>query len=333
MLGVFSIKNYLVKKNLETVSIFIILLLESCFYTLSKIIMTRGLPHSTWDNVVLFNNEKIRRERYNDERYFSIVDVVAVLTQSDRPRKYRSDLKSKLISEWSEVSEKIGQLKMVASDGKRYLTDAANTKTILRIIQSVPSPKAEPFKQWLAALWNERIEESNDPELWVARARARAIAVYKSRGMTDDEIKRRISSIETRNELTDEYQARGIVWIEYWILTNLWYWIFDTTAEWIKSKKWLGKHDNPRDHMNKTELLLTELTEETSKNLIKTKNAKWFNQIAPCVEKSVGIVKGTKDAIEQATWKDVLTDFNRLSDRQKSLREKEKSSRRLPKKK
>ena len=152
--------------------------------------------------------------------------------------------------------------------------DWANTQTILRIIQSIPSPNAEPFKQWLASLWNDRVEEVNDPELWIARARARAIAVYKSRGMTDDEIKRRLSTIETRHDLTDEYQARWIVWIEYWILTNIWYWIFDTTAEGIKKKKWLGKHDNPRDHMNKTELLLTELTEETSKNLIKKHDAK-----------------------------------------------------------
>ena len=310
-------------------------MLSKWFYTLSKIIMTKLLSSDTAGDVVLFNDEKIRRERYNNEWYFSVVDIVNILSSSKSKDKwaYWRKLKQRLIEEWSEVVTNCHELKMLASDGKKYLTDVANTHTILRIIQSIPSPKAEPFKQRLATLWNERMEESNDPELWIVRARSRAIAVYKSRGMTDDEIKRRISSIETRNGLTDEYQARGIVGIEYWILTNLWYWIFGTTAEWIKNKKWLGKHDNPRDHMNKTELLLTELTEETSKNLIKTKNAKWFNQIAPCVEKSVGIVKWTKDAIEQATWEDVLTDFNRLSDRQKTLRKKEKSNRRLIKKK
>ena len=285
------------------------------------------------ENIVLFNDEKIRRERYVDERYFSVVDIVGVLSESKNPRNYWKVLKSRLIAEWSEVVTNCNQLKMIASDGKRYLTDAANTKTILRIIQSIPSPNAEPFKQRLASLWNERVEESNDPELWIARARTRAIEIYKSRWMTDDEIKRRISSIETRNDLTDEYQARGIVGLEYWILTNLWYWIFWTTAEWIKNKKWLGKHDNPRDHMNKTELLLTELTEETSKNLIKKKDAKWFNQIAPCVEKSVDIVKETKDAIENATGEDVLSDFNRLSDRQRALRTREKRDNRLTQKK
>ncbi len=288
----------------------------------------QNLSSSAADNIVLFNDEKIRRERYNDERYFSVVDIISILTQSPQPSRYRLELKEKLRKdEWyTEVFGNTEKLKMLAPDGKRHPTDAANTKTILRIIQSIPSPNAEPFKQWLATLWNERVEETNDPELWISRARARAIYVYKSRGMTDDEIRRRISSIETRNDLTDEYQSRWIVGGEYWILTNIWYWIFNTTAEWIKKKKWLGKHDNPRDHMNKTELLLTELTEETSKNLIKKHNAKWFNQIAPCVTKSVWIVKETKDAIENATWEDVLSDFNRLSDRQKELRLKEKEN-------
>jgi len=295
----------------------------------------KNLLSPTEENVVLFNDDTIRREWYNDERYYSVVDIVAVLSQSSQPSRYWTDLKNRLIKdEWfSEVFAKCEKLKFKWLDWKMYSWDWANTETILRIIQSIPSPNAEPFKQWLASLWNDRVEEVNDPELWIARARARAIAVYKSRGMTDDEIKRRLSTIETRHDLTDEYQARWIVWIEYWILTNLWYWIFDTTAEGIKKKKWLGKHDNPRDHMNKTELLLTELTEETSKNLIKKHNAKWFNQIAPCVSKSVWIVKETKDAIEDATWEEVLTDFNHLTAKQKALRTKEKESTKRIKKK
>ena len=295
----------------------------------------KKLLSPTEENVVLFNDDTIRREWYNDERYYSVVDIVAVLSQSSQPSRYWTDLKNRLIKdEWfSEVFAKCEKLKFKWLDWKMYSWDWANTETILRIIQSIPSPNAEPFKQWLASLWNDRVEEVNDPELWIARARARAIAVYKSRGMTDDEIKRRLSTIETRHDLTDEYQARWIVWIEYWILTNLWYWIFDTTAEGIKKKKWLGKHDNPRDHMNKTELLLTELTEETSKNLIKKHNAKWFNQIAPCVSKSVWIVKETKDAIEDATWEEVLTDFNHLTAKQKALRTKEKESTKRIKKK
>ena len=294
--------------------------------------MTSKNLSSSEENIVLFNDEKIRRERYNDERYFSVQDIVFVLTESKNPSDYIKKMKVRdpeLSKGWGQIVTPL----WADTNWWRQKINCTNTKWAMRIIQSIPSPKAEPFKQWLATLWNERVEESNDPELWIARARARAIEIYKSRGMTDDEIKRRISSIETRNVLTDEYQARGIVGLEYWILTNIWYWIFWTTAEWIKKKKWLGKHDNPRDHMNKTELLLTELTEETSKNLIKKKDAKWFNQIAPCVEKSVGIVKETKDAIESATGEDVLSDFNRLSDRQKELRLKEKENNKLTQRK
>jgi len=283
-------------------------------------------------NVIIFNNEKIRRIWHNDERYFSVVDIVSVLTQSQQPSRYWADLKNRMFKyEWfSELFAKCEKLKFIWLDWKNHPWDWANTETVLRIIQSIPSPKAEPFKQRLASLGNDRVDEINDPELWIARARARAIAVYKSKWMTDDEIQRRISSIETRNTLTDEYQSRWIVGIEYWILTNLWYWIFGTDAEWIKKKKWLNKSDNPRDHMNKTELLLTELTEETSKNLIKKHDAKWFNEIAPCVSKSVDILKNTKDSIESATWESVLSDFNRLTPRQKELRNKE-NKQQLPK--
>mgnify|MGYP006988932806 CR=1 FL=1 len=276
-------------------------------------------------NIILFNDEKIRRVWHNDERYFSVVDVVSILTQSQQPSRYWTDLKNRMskYEGFSELFAKCEKLKFTWLDWKNRPWDWANTKTILRIIQSVPSPKAEPFKQRLASLGNDRVDEVNDPELWIARARARAIAIYKSKWMTDDDIQRRISSIETRNSHTDEYQSRWIVWIEYWILTNLWYWIFGTDAEWIKKKKWLNKSDNPRDHMNKTELLLTELTEETSKNLIKKHDAKWFNEIAPCVSKSVDILKDTKDSIESATWESVLSEFNRITPRQKELRNKE----------
>lgn len=283
-------------------------------------------------NIILFNDEKIRRVWYNGERYFSVVDIVSILTQSQQPSRYWSDLKNRMFKYegFSELFAKCEKLKFIWLDWKKHPWDWANTETVLRIIQSIPSPKAEPFKQRLASLGNDRVDEINDPELWIARARARAIAVYKSKWMTDDEIQRRISSIETRNTLTDEYQSRWIVGIEYWILTNLWYWIFGTDAEWIKKKKWLSKSDNPRDHMNKTELLLTELTEETSKNLIKKHDAKWFNEIAPCVSKSVDILKDTKNSIESVTWESVLSDFNRLSPRQKELRNKE-NKQQLPK--
>lgn len=180
----------------------------------------KNLLSSAEENIVLFNDEKIRRERYNDERYFSVQDIVFVLTES----KNSSDYIKKMKVRDSELSKGWGQIVTplwADTNWWRQKINCTNTKWAMRIIQSIPSPKAEPFKQWLATLWNERVEESNNPELWIARARARAIEIYKSRGMTDDEIKRRISSIETRNDLTDEYQTRGIVGLEYWILTNI----------------------------------------------------------------------------------------------------------------
>ncbi len=276
-------------------------------------------------DVILFHEENVRRVWYNDERYFSIVDVVTILTQSNQPSRYRTDLKNKLIKDegFSDLFAFTEKLKFVAADGKNRPWDAANTEIMLRIIQSIPSKRAEPLKQRLAGLGNERIEEANDPELWIIRARERAIVRYKTKGMTDEEIQRRLSTIETRNNLTDEYKARGIKWKEYGILTNYWYAIFWKNAQDIKSLKGLWKNDNPRDHMNKTEMLLTELTEETSKNIIQSKDAQGFNEIAPCVQESVRIVGTTKEQIENATQKPVLTDFNRLSDKQKVLRKRE----------
>ena len=142
----------------------------------------KNLLSPTEENIILFNDEKIRRERYDDERYFSVVDIVNILSDSKWKDKwaYWRKLKQRLIGEWSEVVTNCHELKMIASDGKRYRTDAANTKTILRIIQSIPSPNAEPFKQRLASLWNERVEESNDPELWIARARTRASTISRT---------------------------------------------------------------------------------------------------------------------------------------------------------
>ena len=280
--------------------------------------MTRNLPHSTWDNVVLFNDEKIRRERYNDERYFSVVDVVAVLTQSDRPRKYRSDLKSKLISEWSEVSEKIGQLKMVASDGKKYLTDAANTKTILRIIQSVPSPKAEPFKQRLATLWNERMEELSNPELWIDRAKARAVLIWKQQWKDDRWIASRLQNIQTRNSFTDILKERWIKdWFEYAVLTNKIYDIWLGVKWWAKEYKnikWLKKTDNLRDNMDMLEIAIVDLAEAWSHEIIKSTGSEWFQEVQDAVIAGSEIAWEAREKIEKKIWK---KDMKESSEEQK----------------
>jgi len=171
------------------------------------------------DSIVLFKQQQVRRH-WDDEQelwYFSVVDVIAALTGSDRPRKYWNDLKKKLFEEGSELSEKIGQLKMLSSDGKKYQTDVADTEQLLRLIQSIPSPKAEPFKLWLAKVGYERIQETEDPEL----AFDRAMATYLKKGYSKEWINQRLKSIEVRKELTDEWQNRGVKeGLEYAILTD-----------------------------------------------------------------------------------------------------------------
>jgi hypothetical protein len=159
-------------------------------------------------NIRLFETKKVRTQ-WNEEKelwYFSIVDVIQALTGTDRPRKYWSDLKAKLLKEGSQLSENIGQLKMAAEDGKMRLTDVADTEQVLRLIQSIPSPKAEPFKQWLAQVGYERIEETEDPELSFDRA----METYLAKGYTKAWINQRLKSIEVRKELTDEWEKRGV---------------------------------------------------------------------------------------------------------------------------
>ena len=160
------------------------------------------------NKLAIFEEKEIRREWYKDEWYFSVIDVVEALVENNRrPRKYWSDLKQKLISEgFVEVSEKIGQLKMMAKDGKMRLTDVADTKTLLRIIQTIPSPKAEPFKLWIAQVAKERLDQMQDPELSIEQA----MVDYKRLGYSDNWINQRLKSIEIRKDLTDEWKKRGL---------------------------------------------------------------------------------------------------------------------------
>jgi len=157
-------------------------------------------------NIALFQEKIVRRVWHDDRWYFSIIDVIAILTDSTRPRKYWSDLKTKLVEEgYIEVSEKIGQLKLEASDGKKYLTDVADTSTLLRIIQSIPSPKAEPLKRWLAEVGTQRLEEIENPELAMERMKA----LYEAKGYLPEWIEKRMRGIAIRNELTDEWDQSG----------------------------------------------------------------------------------------------------------------------------
>jgi len=272
-----------------------------------------------------FEDEEVRRERYNDERRFSIVDIISLLTGSERARKYRNDLKTKLAKEegFTQLSEKIGQLKFLAKDGKRYLWDAGDTQTMLRIIQSIPSPKVEPVKQWLASLGNQRVEESNDPELGMQRARERAIRVYKSRGMTDKEIEQRLQTIDTRHHYTDELKARWIKdGLEYALLTNISYTRSGKSAQDYKKYKWLVKTDNLRDHITRTEMLLMGLSEEADVEIAKSKDAKGFDEVQDALMQWADIAKKAKENLEEKVWKSILDTDNRLTQKQQALRDK-----------
>lgn len=210
------------------------------------------------NKIQLFEEKKVRTvwDDKTEEWYFSVIDVVEVLTDTDRPRKYWNDLKKKLKLEGSELSEKIGQLKMKAPDGKMRLTDVANTDQLFRLIQSIPSPKAEPFKLWIAQVAKERLDQMQDPELSIEQA----MMDYKRLGYSDNWINQRIKSIEIRKDLTDEWKSRGLEeGVQFASLTDIIYktWA-DKTAKVYKQFKGLKK-ENLRDNMTNTELILNVL--------------------------------------------------------------------------
>ena len=212
--------------------------------------------------IAVFKGKQVRKTIYNNEWWFSIIDVIEVLTETDRSRKYWSDLKNKLIKEgFFEVSDKIGQLKLLAPDGKLRETDCTNTETLFRIIQSIPSPKAEPFKRWLAKVGYERIQEIENPELAAKRMRA----IYKLKGYSDDWIEKRMRGIVIREELTDEWKNRGAQEEkDYEVLTaEISKATFGVTPSEYKQLKGL-KRENLRDHMNDFELIFTMLGERST---------------------------------------------------------------------
>lgn len=257
----------------------------------------------------LFNDKKIR-VLWDDEQgkwFFSIVDVIEVLTGSDRPRKYWSDLKRKLKEEGSQLSEKIGQLKMMAADGKYYKTDVADTEQLLRLIQSVPSPNAEPFKMWLAMVGNERIEETQDPELAIDRA----LATYLKKGYSKEWVNQRLKSIDVRKELTDEWETRGVQkGLEYAILTDeiTKAWSGHTTREYKKLKNL--KTENLRDNMTNLELVLNMLAEATTTEISKEKKPITFDENQKIARQGGTIAGNTRKEIEEKTGKNVITPKN-----------------------
>ena len=233
---------------------------------------TKEIEQTT--RLAVFKGKQIRKAIHNNEWWFSVIDIIKVLTDTERPRKYWSDLKKKLAGEgYFEVSEKIGQLKLAAPDGKMRETDCANTETIFRIIQTIPSPKAEPFKRWLARVGYERIKEIEDPELATKRTRA----LYKAKGYSDAWIEKRMRGIEVRETLTNEWKNRDVKeGQEYAILTaEISKATFGMTPSQYQKFKRL-KRENLRDHMNDLELIFSMLGEASTTEIARNKNAQGF---------------------------------------------------------
>ena len=261
-------------------------------------------------SIQLFEDQKIRTawDAEKEEWYFSIIDVISVLTGTANPRRYWSDLKRKLKAEGAnELYEKIVQLKMLSSDGKRYKTDVANTEQLLRIIQSIPSPKAEPFKAWLAMVGKERIEETIDPE----QAIARALDTYLKKGYSEEWIHQRLLAIRIRNELTDEWKKRGVQkGKEYAILTDeiSRAWSGMTTGQY-KRLKGLTK-ENLRDNMTDLELVLTMLAEASTTDISKTAKPQTFEENKQVAKRGGKVAGIARQALEAETGKPVITEKN-----------------------
>ena len=259
----------------------------------------------------LFEDKKIRA-KWNDEQekwYFSVVDVIAVLTDNDyqKSRNYWKWLKNKLIQEGSELVSDTNQLKMKSVDGKYYNTDVMNTEQVLRLIQSIPSKKAEPFKLWLAQVGKERIDEAYDPEITINRA----LDTYRKKGYSEEWINQRLKTIDIRKEFTDELKEKGISESkDFAILTNI------LTQAWsgysVKEYKNLKglKKENLRDNMTNMELVLNMLAETSSTEISKSKNRKGFKEAEDSVKKGGNIAKLAKEQLEKETGKKVISDKN-----------------------
>ena len=261
-------------------------------------------------SIQLFEDQKIRTawDAEKEEWYFSIIDVIAVLTDTANPRRYWSDLKRKLKIEGAvEVYEKIVQLKLLSPDGKKRLTDVASTEQLLRIIQSIPSPKAEPFKAWLAMVGKERIEETIDPE----QAIDRALDTYLKKGYSEEWIHQRLLAIRIRNELTDEWKKRGVQkGKEYAILTDeiSRAWSGMTTGQY-KRLKGLTK-ENLRDNMTDLELVLTMLAEASTTDISKTAKPQTFEENKQVAKRDGKVAGIARQALEAETGKPVITEKN-----------------------
>lgn len=260
-------------------------------------------------NIKLFQSQQIRShwDADREQWYFSVIDVVGALSESTNPRKYWSVLKTRLKAEGSQLATKCSQLKMPSSDGKSYLTDVADTETLLRLIQSIPSPRAEPFKLWLAQVGYERLEENEDPELTIDRA----LETYLAKGYSREWINQRLQSIEVRKELTDEWEARGVKkGQEFALLTDeiTRAWSGLTTKEYKQHKNL--KKENLRDNMTNLELVLNMLAEATTTEISKQKKPKTLTQNKKVARQGGEVAGSARKDIEAKTGQKVITSKN-----------------------
>ena len=259
--------------------------------------------------IKLFEDKKVRTlwDKESEEWYFSVVDVVAVLTESPNPRKYWSVLKTRLKAEGSELTTNCSQLKMPAADGKMYKTDCMTTEQLFRLIQSIPSPKAEPFKMWMAQVAKERLDEMQDPEQGIHRA----LAEYKALGYSDNWINQRLKSIEIRKDLTDEWKKHGLKeGVQFATLTDIIYkaWA-GKTAKQYKEYKGLKK-ENLRDNMTNQELVLNMLAEMATTDISKARNPQNFTEHADTARRGGNIAKEAREKLELETGKKIISPLN-----------------------
>lgn len=266
-------------------------------------------------SIKLFEDYKVRTswDKEKETWYFSVVDIVAILTESKDPRTYWKVLKNRLKAEGNETVTNCNQLKMVAHDGKLRLTDVLNTEGVLRLVQSIPSPKAEPFKLWLAKVGSERLDEIQDPEIAINRA----LQYYLAKGYSPEWVNQRLKSIEIRKALTDEWQRSGVKDSQYAILTDI------ITKEWsgMKTREYKDfkglKKESLRDNMSNMELVLNMLAEVSTTEISKQRNPKTLDENKSVAKQGGSVAKEARKKLELETGKSVITDENFLQQKKK----------------
>jgi len=277
--------------------------------------MTEQLPPDSQGKMIVFGAKQIRRTWHNDQWFFSVVDIIAALTDSDNPRNYWNMMKAREKKQSDvQLSTLCVQLKLTSSDGKAYKTECVNTESAFRIIQSIPSPKAEPFKQWLAQVGYERVQEIENPEL----AQQRMRQLYKEKGYPDDWIEKRVRGIAVRDELTGEWQKRGVSEPkDFAILTaEISKATFGLTPSEYKRLKGI-KRENLRDHMTDLELIFTMLGEASTTEIARNRDAQGFNQNQTAAREGGTVAGNARRQLEAKSGRKVITRQNYLVDKPK----------------